>query len=108
MGKKKGNLQAQVKSVEETYGIDNLHLKVAKGLPPQAPQQCEDRARAVPASPGISDRVPDRRGDREPRRGGMKVIDGEPEPDKRRDSGRRRTVGRIERGGMTANPLGAH
>jgi len=25
------SLQAQVKSVEETYGIDNLHLTVAKG-----------------------------------------------------------------------------
>lgn len=25
------SLQSQVKSVEETYGVDNLHLTVAKG-----------------------------------------------------------------------------
>lgn len=31
MEKELASLQAQVKSVEETYGIDNLHLTVAKG-----------------------------------------------------------------------------
>lgn len=31
MERELANLQTQVKSVEETYGIDNLHLTVAKG-----------------------------------------------------------------------------
>ncbi|WP_080591526.1 plasmid partitioning protein RepB C-terminal domain-containing protein [Sinorhizobium meliloti] len=30
-GKGTASLQTQVKSVEETYGIDNLHLTVARG-----------------------------------------------------------------------------
>ena len=57
MERELATLQTQVKSVEETYGIDNLHLTVARGSSLKSSRTGESTMASIPAAFARSTRL---------------------------------------------------
>ena len=58
------SLQTQVKSIEENYGVDNLHLTVAKGYVSKLLANAKNRSMAGSEPSRIPVRIPNHRRDR--------------------------------------------
>ena len=110
MERELASLQSQVKSVEETYGVDNLHLTVAKGYVgkllgnarvvrwlTQHRQEYLTEFQAIAEIEGLMPTLP---------RG---MIDGDPDPISAGTAGDAALWGGSSAAvGMAANPFGAH
>jgi hypothetical protein len=105
------NLQSQIKSFEETYGVDNLHLTVAKGYVGKllANARVVRWFRSIVTNTSVSFRQSRRFKVSEAARPLLNETDGDPDPISAGTAGEAALWGGSSAAvGMAANPFGAH
>jgi hypothetical protein len=115
MERESANLERELKMAEQSYGADHLDLVLAKGYLGKllgnarvVRYLAQHHHEFLAEFQRIAELETTLTWGREAALGCL-AEDWGPGPGKRGDRGRRRTVGRIERGGgMAANPFGAH